>query len=61
MKCTTFAPAMAISAIGARPCTALLHGYRWRAVAHVVSADFGFMPENSVTKRPARRLGKLTT
>jgi hypothetical protein len=56
---TTFAPQLALVAVGARPCNGLVHGYQWRAA---VSSDMNtnFMNETTI-KRPARRLGKQPT
>ncbi len=56
---TTFAPQLALVAVGARPCDGLVHGYQWRAA---VSSDMNttFMNVTAI-KRPARRLGKRPT
>jgi hypothetical protein len=55
---TTFAPQLALVAVGARPCKGLVHGYQWRAAA---ASDMNlFMNETSI-KHPARRLGKQPT
>ena len=59
MSSTTYAPQLAHVAVGARPCTGLVHGYLWCAA---VSSDMNlnFMNETTI-KRPARRLGKQPT
>ena len=56
---TTFAPQLALVAVGARPCKGLVHGYQWRAAA-ASDKNLTFMNETS-NKRPARRLGKQPT
>ena len=53
-----FAPQLALVAVGARPCTGLVHGYQWRAAVSDMSGNF--MNETTI-KRPARRLGKQPT
>jgi hypothetical protein len=59
MKCTTFAPQMALAAVGARPCNGLDHGYQWReAVPSGMNPNF--MSETTI-KRPARRLRRQPT
>lgn len=55
---TTFAPQLALTAVGARPCTGLVHGYQWPAAVSDMSTNF--MNETAI-KRPARRLGKQPT
>jgi hypothetical protein len=55
---TTLAPQMALAAIGARPCTGLVHGYQWRPAVSDMSTNF--MNETAI-KRPARHLGKHPT
>lgn len=61
MNCTTLATQTAHVAVAARPCGVVGRRCRWHAVTLEVSARFGLMPENSVIKRTARRLGLLTT
>jgi hypothetical protein len=56
---TTFAPQLALVAVGARPCKGLVHGYQWRSAA-ASDMNLTFMNETSI-KRPARRLGKQPT
>ena len=55
---TTFAPQLALVAVGARPCTGLVHGYQWRPAVSDMSTNF--MNETAI-KRPARHLGKHPT
>ena len=55
----TFAPQAALVAVDARPCTGLVHGYRWPA-ALSMGMNLNFMNESTI-KRPARRLGKQPT
>ncbi len=59
MNRTTFAPQMALVAVGARPCDGLGHGYQWRAA--VMSDTNGSFLNETTIKRPARRLGRLPT
>ena len=56
---TTFAPQAALAAVDARPCTGLVHGYRWRAAVSI-DMNLNFMNESTI-KRPARHLGKQPT
>jgi hypothetical protein len=56
---TTFAPQAALAAADARPCSGLVHGYRWRAAVSI-DMNLNFMNETAI-KRPARRLGKQPT
>ena len=56
---TTFAPQAALAAADARPCTGLVHGYRWRAAVSI-DMNLNFMNESTI-KRPARHLGKQPT
>jgi hypothetical protein len=57
MKRTDLAQELAPMASAARPCGDFGHGYQWRTrfAMNVTSINA------TATKRPARRLGKLTT
>jgi hypothetical protein len=56
---TTFATQLAPVAVDARPCTGLVHGYRWSSAA-AIGMNLEFMNETT-NKRFTRRLGKQPT
>ncbi|MGZ4700495.1 MAG: hypothetical protein ACXV98_04710 [Ilumatobacteraceae bacterium] len=60
MSSTTYAPQLALVAVGARPCDGLGHGYKWRAAAVSFDMNLNFMTETAI-KHSARHLGKQPT
>ena len=56
---TTFAPQLALVAVGARPCDGLVHGYQWCA-APSSDMTINFMNETAA-KHTARHLGGRST
>jgi hypothetical protein len=60
MTSTTYAPQLALVAVGARPCDGLGHGYKWRAMAPTSDMNLNFMNETAI-KHSARYLGRQPT
>jgi hypothetical protein len=60
MSSTTHVPQLALVAVGARPCTGLSQGYKWRAAA-AMSSDMNLFTNETAMKRSARHLGKQLT
>jgi hypothetical protein len=60
MSSTTYAPQLALVAVGARSCDGLVHGYKWRATATTSDMNLNFMNETAI-KHPARHLGRQPT
>jgi hypothetical protein len=61
MSSTTYAPQLALVAVGARPCDGLVHGYKWRSAAAMSSDMNPDFTNLTAIKHPARRLGKQPT
>ncbi len=60
MSNTTYAPQLALVAVGARPCDGLGHGYKWRATAATSDMNLNFLNETAI-KHSARHLGRQPT